>query len=237
ARVDNEAPAATAARRIMATGAGRQHLGGLLHDAAALLRAAGVPVRTAESTGALVEFSAGESKSHVERSGSQLKVSGEGRMFGLSLLDGLFTIAEVRGALSVTWPRPDEKPVVTRTAVVSGAEFLGVPVTFSERGFEFQGTGFPVPVEEALNRMVTERGGVFRMGRFRTGGSRADVAALSFDFDGELQPDVPGLLSAERDIAHLTIGAAGATFFSQLAEPVPADDQVSGSTGSLAPVE
>jgi hypothetical protein len=67
--------------------------------------------------------------------------------------------------------------------------------------------------------MLAQRGGLVRVGGFRIAESRADVAALAFDFDGELLPDIPGLLNSERDIIHLTIGAAGTTFFSDLGAP------------------
>lgn len=231
ARVDHEAPSAAAARRIMVAEAGRAGLSGLVRESVAALRGAGLPARPTESSGALVEFAAGESASSVARAGTRLTSKAEGRLLGVSLLGGLFTIREVRGAVDVAWEHPDQKPVVKRTAAVSGAEFLGMPVTFTERGFEFQGNAVPVPVEETLNRFVAERGGAFRVGGFRVSESRADVAALVFDFDGEIQPDVPGLLSSERDIVHLTMGAAGATFFSQLGQAPVEDDFDAGAPG------
>lgn len=238
ARVDNESPQSASARRLLAGEAGRTQLADLVRAASSGLRAAGVPVADTDSDGTLVEFAAGESRAAVKREGTQVTSSAEGRMLGVRLLGGLFTISEIRGGLDLTWKNPGEKPAVERTALVSGAEFLGVPVAFTDNGFEFQGNSVPVPVEAAINQMVAQRGGVFRLGDSQVAGSRADVAALAFDFDGQLQPEIPGVLSAERDIAHLTLGAAATTFFSELGAPASAvqdDTGLAGADGSVVP--
>lgn len=191
--------------RVPALGAARSALPLLLREARLLFRSAGLNP-AAESTSDLVSVAGGEAISSVRRSGTGLSAFSEGRALGVSLLGGLIKIDSVRGTVRMTWASPTARPVVTSSSEVVGASVMGFPVTVDGAGLHFLGTTVPLPVEEAVNRLINDRGGRFTVGEKATTANRASVAALSFRFHGVIQPELPPLLHAERDDLDLLMG-------------------------------
>jgi hypothetical protein len=190
------------------------------------LTGGGTPAPIAAVADTLFSITGGDASVETVRDGRALRASASARVAGVSLLGGLFTIGAIESTMTMEWQDPASEPIVTSQTDVLDARLAGIPIRFTSEGFEVAGNLLPVPAEELINQLVGDLGGSFRIGVERSDENSAAVTALAFDFDGVLVPGIDGLppiplVTDERDIVHLALGAIAMNYTSAV-ETIPA---------------
>lgn len=188
---------------------------------------------------AIFSITGGDASVETERDGAALRATASARLAGVSLLGGIFSIGAIESVMTMEWPDPASPPTVRSQTDILDARMLGLPIRFTSEGFEFAGNVLPAPVEDLINQLIVEQGGSFRLGEERSDETGAAVTALVFDFDGVLVetpdgvPPIP-LVTNERDIVHLTMGAIAMKYASDV-YAIPAVPTPVPATPSPAP--
>lgn len=171
----------------------------------------------AAATSALVSVGAAETKVRVHRDGERLTATVTSEVSDVGLLGGLIGIDGLSSRTTLDWASPSAEPALSTTSDLGAATLLGVPIRFTEDGFEFASQDIPAPVvravREAFVQFAGDRGAGLSLGEPVRGDGRAGITAVAFSFDGEFvppeipRPPLPLVGQGERDT--VKIGLAG----------------------------
>lgn len=222
------------------SGALRQALAPLLAQTGAKRDQAADP-----ASDVLVSIGSGETEVHVRRDGERLVARVTSRLSGVSLLGGVITMDGLTSTTTLGWAAPGAEPKLATATDVSRARLLGVPIRFTDEGFEFSDSKVPFPllaaVRDAVNAAAGGSGGDLRLGVPVQAENRVGVSAVLFSFDGELvpasipRPPLPLVGPGERDIFKLGLAGTSLTYVSRYVQfaSMDAGGDLATGTGTL----
>lgn len=174
---------------------------------------------------ALVSVGAADTKVRVARDGERLTATVTSEVADVRLLGGLIGIEGITSRTALDWASPSAEPKLTTTSDLGAASLLGVPIRFTEDGFEFASQAIPAPVlrsvREAFERFLGDRGAGLSFGVPVREEGRAGITPVAFSFDGEFfppeipRPPLPLVGPGERDTVKIGLAGTSVSFVSR----------------------
>jgi hypothetical protein len=148
----------------------------------------------------------------VKREGTHLIARAQTSLSGVDLLSGLVHFESLGSVVTLDWPSPQEKAVVTKTIEAAGMTVAGLPIPT------------PKDLQSKLGETITKAlqsigGKQFTIGfqpRVTEGDGAVEISALEFFVDGKVLPAFPPFLNEENDRAYVELGVTSLTYQAEL---------------------
>jgi hypothetical protein len=156
----------------------------------------------------MVETDGMSSDVDVKREGSHLIARAQTSLSGVNLLSGLLHFESLGSVVTLDWPSPNEKALVTKQFEAAGMTIAGLPVPT------------PKDLEADLGETITKAlqtlaGKQFTIGfqpRITEADGAIEIAALEFFVNGKVLPAFPPFLNQENDRAYVELGVTSLSY-------------------------
>jgi hypothetical protein len=169
----------------------------------------------------------------VKREGTRLIGRAQATLTGVSLLDGLIRFESLASLVSIDWPSPAEKAVVTKQLDAAGLTVAGLPVPVPKDARSDLGT----TINTALRTIAGDRFSVAVEPKTTEVDGGAEVSALRFFVDGNVVPAVPPFLGQEIDRFYVDLAVSGLSYQGESFDDIGLDPLPSSGGGFNTPVD